>query len=187
MEKRIFTTFKELIMADTKADGLDKDLRVSGDAGTISGGSADAGTSTDWSILSSQTGEEWGYSERIVHGDKPGGIRPIKDETEAERCIIAIDLLEPSDNRSISIKVSDPAADISDEVAMSTVKGDFTIMKKGFVGKILFEGENFFTVQKTENEFQTFLNLNDAANFGMLEHSDPRTFDHFRFSFLLRA
>lgn len=187
MEKRIFSTFKELIMADTKADGLDKDLSVSAEAGTVSGGSSDASTTADWKILSSHTGEEWGYSERVAHGGNPGGIRPIKDELEAERCIMALDLLEPSDNRSISVKVNDPAADINDEVFMSTVKGDFTLMKKGFLGQILFEGSNFFTVQKTENEFQTFLNLNDAANFGLLEHSDPRTFDHFRFSFLLRG
>ncbi len=194
MEKRNFSMFKELIMAEFKADegleGRERNFSVASSSESASAESGDStGATADWKVFSEAPetiGQEHDYQEYIVSGANPGGIKPIKQENDAERCIVALDMFEPNDDRSLSVKVVDPHANVNDEVHLNTVKGSYATMKKNLGPEALFEGSHFFTVQQSENVFITYLDLNDDNNYGHLEYSDPRTFDIFRFSFLTR-
>lgn len=186
MEKRKHFLLNQLESADLKEDqiGLEP-MDAKANNVSISGSGA-----VDWKMVSESpltTGTEVNYYERVMDGPAPGGIRPINHEDEAERCIMIMDLPEPTESRRMKVVVEDPAIGFNDSISMKMEKGNFKTLKSSVSDEIFHQGTNFFSISLAKDQFITYIDLQDATKYAKLEYTKKDTFDKFRFSFLVKS
>lgn len=194
MEKRNLFMLRSLEFANFKEDQMGLDPSEGSSAVGRSAAAASSASSNpdiDWKIISEAPGsfgDEIDYTEFVLDSPASGGVRPIKQEDNPERCIMALDLPEPSETRQISLNVSDSSSGFSDTVTMEQVLGNFNAIKEANAAKISHSGTNFFTLDNGPGaKYDTYINLNEADIVGKLTHDQANTFDLFRFSFLTQV
>ena len=193
MEKRNFFMLRSLNLAEFKEDSFglesaDGTSAVSRSSSAASSSSSDA----DWKVISEapgSLGQEIDYTEYVLDSPAPGGVRPIKQEDDPERCIMVLDLPEPSETRRVSMVVEDTATAFTDTVSLEQVLANYHTLKSTHAADILHSGANFFTINNNGpgTLYTTYLDTGEADIVGKLTHSESTTFDKFRFSFLKRV
>lgn len=186
MEKRNHFLLNQLVSADFKEDQFSLEPQdAKAGSGTISSTGG-----IDWKMVSEaplSSGNEIHYSENVMDGPAPGGIRPINHEEDAERCIMIMDLPEPTESRRMKVVVEDVATGFVDSVQMKMEKGSYQTLLASLADEIFFSGTNFFSISLGKDQFVTYINLNDLGKYAKLEYTKQDTFDKFRFSFLTRS
>lgn len=186
MEMQRITFLKELQFADFKEEAFNLEgAEASAFDKKPSTISEAVGGVDEWTVHYSTVGDIT-YDELVMDGPAPGGVKPIRGEDTAERCILAMDMPEPSSSRTVTIEVSDPDLGVSDKVAISQENGVYAEKLESFINggiEILFQNDYLFTVPE-DGKFSTYVNINHDACFSKLTHSDIKTFDTFRFSLL---
>lgn len=186
MEMQRITFLKELQFADFKEEAFNLEgAEASAFDKKPSTISEAVGGVDEWTVHYSTVGDTT-YDELVMDGPAPGGVKPIRGEDTAERCILAMDVPAPSSTRTMTIDINDPALGVSDKVSISQESGVYADKFEEFVSggiEILFQNDYLFTVPEG-GMFSTYVDINHDACFTKLTHSDIKTFDTFRFSLL---
>ncbi len=188
MELQRITFLKELLYADFKEDAFDLDGIEPGAFSKPPSISEAVTAEDEWTINYSTVGPT-NYDELLMDSPAPGGVKPIRDASDPERCILVMGVPGASSTRTITIEVSDPEAGVSDKVAIAHEAGVYIEKYDFFVSggvEILFENEYLFTVPEG-GKFSTYVDINHDGMFAKLVYSDIKTFDTFQISLLALA
>lgn len=189
MKSNNFIFLSELNQALYKEEQFPLDSESSSFSKAASGGGSGVTSTGEWTIHYAPPGStsyDEDYNEYVM--DSPGGgiVKGIYEEASPEKVIYVIDLPEPTETRRITMHVEDTVSKFEDKVAMKQVSGSYAAEYAAHAGTFTFEGPNFFMVPVTGG-YQTFVDINQAGVYALLEHSSSKTFNVFRFSFLAQT
>ncbi|MEM7039618.1 MAG: hypothetical protein AAF570_21775 [Bacteroidota bacterium] len=155
---------------------------------TTGGGTAASATEPDFVMISGSEkcpGCEVNYSEFVLDGSGGANPRPINEEDEPERVVLVMDLPKPESTWTMRLILDDGKG--KDKVDLETIEGIYEELYHQKTAKFELVHEEkgrFFTIKKAENNFQTFLNINDPERVTQIKHDFEDSFDRFRVSFL---
>jgi|GEM_PF-3836154 len=192
MEMHRITFLNEMRTADFKEESFNLEGAEASSFSKANNNSAEAApaASGDWTISYSSVGDV-GYDELVMDGPAPGGVKPIRDSSDTEKCILALTLPKPTDTFKMSVNINDDATGFSDTVGFSMENGSHQATLEFYINQgteILFQNDYLFTVNNSSGTgFDTFVNINQDSYHAKLTHSSTETLDLYRFSLLVQT
>lgn len=125
------------------------------------------------------------YSELKMKALADGGTTPINNGSDTERVLLIMPLPKPGTSWTMSMQLGNPTG--SDTIEMRVVEEKYVELRDRLATPAnLKDGRSpyYFTIEVRPDRFETYVNINQAAEVLMLTYKDLNTFDVFRVSFL---
>jgi hypothetical protein len=153
------------------------------------GGTSNPFDQVDFQLISSSAahpGEIFDYTEMHVNSSQGGGTGPIRGEDDPERAIFVTGL--PPVGAGWEMSVVFKKGTFSDTVKMKRFAGNFATLHTNLQDMIIFEEDQvFFMIQRGPSAFETYVNINMAAEVAQFQHTQQSTFNLFLVSILGRS
>lgn len=192
MEMHRITFLNEMRTADFKEESFNLEGAEASSFSKAESNSAEAApaASGDWTIDYSSVGDV-GYDELVMDGPAPGGVKPIRNDNDPDKCILAMTLPKPTETFKLSVNITDDATGFSDTVEFSRENGSYQATLEFYINQgteILFQNDYLFTVASSSGTgFNTFVNINQDNYHAKLIHNSTETLDLYRFSLLVQS
>lgn len=193
MEMQRITFLNEMRCAEFKEEAFNLE---GAEASSISkavseGSSAEAAPTTgEWTIDYTTVGDV-GYNELVMDGPAPGGVKPIRTDSDPEKCILAMVLPGPADNHRMSVTIDDDSSGFSDTVSLSMENGSYQDTLDFYLNNgtaIIFQNDYLFTVNDGAGiGFETYVDTSQDNFHAKLTHSSTETLDLYQFSLLVQS
>lgn len=124
------------------------------------------------------------YTEQSLGGNGPIKHKPIHEEEEPQKAIMGITPPGLGSGETLALKVSNE--EISDTVGISTLPQGYDVLRATLLIKVAVEVDGSYVTffDPAAATYVTYVNTGNPDESIMLTHSNLKTFDQFRFSFL---